>query len=210
MPKNSTDIEADNVIKRYARRHEALDDFCLADFISKVVSVTKIPSANSNNESQISIETEKEDNTYDANVEDENDEKRNAQEDQENITKLRYTITVGNHRVVLRTKPKILRYVNYNQKVDSENYYREQIMLFVPWRNEEKDLLKNYKTYQDHFKTIREIIQLKKLEYDQNSELLKEVELATETQTIDIFDDICPNIESIEANGLRKKASHIK
>ena len=43
MPKNSTDIEADNVIKRYARRHEALDDFCLADFISKVVSVSKIP-----------------------------------------------------------------------------------------------------------------------------------------------------------------------
>ena len=35
MPKNSTDIEADNVIKRYARRHEALDNFCLADFIPR-------------------------------------------------------------------------------------------------------------------------------------------------------------------------------
>ena len=72
-------------------------------------------------------------------------------------------------------------------------------MLFYPWRNEEKDLLKNHKTYQDHFKTIRKRIQLKKMEYDKNSQLLKEVELATETQTIDIFDDVCPNIESIEA-----------
>ena len=205
MPKNSTDIEADNVIKRYARRHEALDNFCLADFISKVVSVTKVPPKSSNNESQVTIETETQCKPHDSNVEDENDENRNEQGDRENVSKLRYSTTVGNHRVVLRAKPKIIRYVNYNQKVDSENYYREQIMLFFPWRNEEKDLLKNHKTYQDHFKTIRERIQLKKMEYDQNSELLKEVELATETQTIDIFDDICPNIESVEAMDSEKK-----
>ena len=109
MPKNSTDIEADNVIKRYARRHEALDSFCLADFISKVVSVTKIPSKNSNNESQVTIETETQCNPQDSNVEDENDENRNVEGDRENVSKLRYSITVGNHRVVLRTKPKILR-----------------------------------------------------------------------------------------------------
>ena len=152
------------------------------------------------------METETQYNSHDANMEDENDEKRTSeQEDRENISKLRYSFTVGDHRVVLRTKPKILRYVNYNQKVDSENYYREQIMLFFPWRNEEKDLLKNYETYQDHFKNICEKIQLKKMDYDQNSELLKEVELATETQTIDIFDDICPNTESIEAMDSERK-----
>ena len=78
-------------------------------------------------------------------------------------------------------------------------------MLFCPWRNEEKDLLKNHKTYEDHFKTIREKIQLKKMEYDQNSEMIKEVEMATESQTIDIFDDICPNIESIEAEDAEKE-----
>ena len=78
-------------------------------------------------------------------------------------------------------------------------------MLFFPWRNEDKDLLNNHKTYQDHFRTIRERIQLKKIEYDQNSELFKEVELAAETQTIDIFEDICPNIESIEAMDSERK-----
>ena len=157
MPKNSTDIEADNVIKRYARRPKALDDFCLADFISKVVSVSKIVSV-SNTTSQVNNENETQYLLHD----DENAEKGNVDGDRENTSKLRYSITVGDHRVVLRTKPKILRFVNYNQKVDSENYYREQIMLFLPWRNEEKDLLKNYKTYQDHFKTINEMIHLKK------------------------------------------------
>ena len=44
LPKNSTDIEADNVIKRYTRRHGALEHYCLADFISKVVSVSNMRS----------------------------------------------------------------------------------------------------------------------------------------------------------------------
>ena len=42
MPKNAINIEADNVIKRYTRRHKALENYCLADFISKEVSVTKM------------------------------------------------------------------------------------------------------------------------------------------------------------------------
>ena len=41
LPDDSVEIEADNTIKRYARRHEALEQYCLADFVSKVVSVSK-------------------------------------------------------------------------------------------------------------------------------------------------------------------------
>ena len=40
-----------------------------------------------------------------------------------------------------RKVPKVIRYVRYNQTKDRENYYREQLMLFMPWRNEQKDLL---------------------------------------------------------------------
>ena len=47
LPDNSTDIEADNIVKRYARRHEALECYCLADFVSKVVSVSKVASKES-------------------------------------------------------------------------------------------------------------------------------------------------------------------
>ena len=41
LPDDSTDIDADNIVKRYARRHEALESYCLADFVSKIVSVSK-------------------------------------------------------------------------------------------------------------------------------------------------------------------------
>ena len=40
------EIEADNTIKRYARRHKVLEDYCLADFVSTVVSVSNKGSKN--------------------------------------------------------------------------------------------------------------------------------------------------------------------
>ena len=42
LPEESTDIDANNIIKRYGKRHEALDSYCLADFVSKVVSVSHV------------------------------------------------------------------------------------------------------------------------------------------------------------------------
>ena len=36
--------------------------------------------------------------------------------------------------------PRIIRYVNYNRDKDPENYFRERLMLFYPWKNETTDL----------------------------------------------------------------------
>ena len=73
-------------------------------------------------------------------------------------------------------------------------------MLFYPWRNEENDLMNGYKTYKDHFLTVEKEVLSKKQEYDANSDLLDNIETTAETQTIDNFDDVSPNIESVEAN----------
>ena len=205
LPDDSTEIEADNTIKRYARRHEALEEYCLAEFVSKVVSVSNMKPKHDQEHSV--------DNKHDtldfSNSDDERDESLTAQQDGSCLSKLRYSVVKGKSLVVLRAKPKIIRYVNYNEKVDSENHYREQLMLFHPWRNEEKDLLNGFTTYKDHFKTIEKEIQAKKIEYDSSLELLNEIETAVETGTVDNFDDISPNIESIEANDaqLEPKAS---
>ena len=201
MPQDSTEIEADNVIKRYMRRQEVLEDYCLADFISRIVSISKIQAILP----KTSERTETHDYANDDNFEDEYEENKIPQMDTENTSKLRYSVTKGNYRIVLRTKPKVLRYVNYNKKVDSENFYREQLMLFTPWRNEENDLLNGYNTYQDHFNLLEGTILSKRKEYDSHSELIDEVEAAAETQTIDIFDDVCPNIENIEARDAQEE-----
>ena len=192
LPDDSTEIEADNIIKRYARRPEALENYCLADFVSKVVSVSKV-------EQKDRQMCEKDKTVYqyndDCNYEDENIEF----DSMDKTHKTRYSVRKGNFKVVLRTKPKIIRYVRYNQKVDSENYYREQLMLFYPWRKEEKDLLNGYNTYEDHFKTVIEKVKSTRKDYDANSEFLNEVEAAVEAQTLENFIAVSPNIESVEA-----------
>ena len=79
-------------------------------------------------------------------------------------SKVRYSVTKGYFRFLLRAKPKIIRYVKYNQEVDSENYFREQLMLFNPWRNEERDILNGYDTYAEHFKAVSDKVKTTKKE----------------------------------------------
>ena len=113
--------------------------------------------------------------------------------------KLRYSVINGDFRILLRKKLKIIRFVKYSQNVDPENYFREQLMLFYPWRKEESDLLNGHNTYEDHFKAVQETIRLIRKDYDANTELLEKVELAAEAQTVVYFDAVSQNIESVEA-----------
>ena len=193
LPEDSTEIDADNVIKRYSRRHEALESYCLADFVSKVVSVSPVLK-------EAQVHDSDGDGYHSNDIEDESDQNGIPSQGAENASRLRYTVTKGNFRIVLRKKPKIIRSVHYSEKVDSINYYREQLMLFRSWRNEEKDLLGGYESFQDHYKAIEKDILMKKTEYDANLELRDEVEAAVQTGVQENFDDICPNVESVEAS----------
>lgn len=55
-----------------------------------------------------------------------------------------------------RTKAKILRFRNYSLELDPMNYYRERIMLFLPWRNEAHDILDKdiHQVYSDNSQII--------------------------------------------------------
>lgn len=39
----------------------------------------------------------------------------------------------------------------YNKDQDPENYFREQLMLFYPWRKEKEDLLGAFDNYENHY-----------------------------------------------------------
>jgi hypothetical protein len=43
--------------------------------------------------------------------------------------------------ITQRLTRKIIRFRHYGKELDPENYYREQLMLFYPWRDERKELL---------------------------------------------------------------------
>lgn len=51
------------------------------------------------------------------------------------------TTSKGEVKYTKRKSSRIIRFVNYKKEKDSYNFYREQVMLYLPWRNEEKDLI---------------------------------------------------------------------
>ncbi|CAF4902876.1 unnamed protein product [Rotaria magnacalcarata] len=62
-----------------------------------------------------------------------------------------------------RKKKKIIRCRNFKLHQDPENYYREQLMLFLPWSNEEENLINI--NHEETFELYKDLIQQKRSEY---------------------------------------------
>ena len=57
-----------------------------------------------------------------------------------------------------RTKARIIRSVWFNKEAEPEKHYRELLMLFTLWRNEETDPLGSFSSYQDRYMLISDVI----------------------------------------------------
>ncbi|XP_068693105.1 uncharacterized protein [Montipora foliosa] len=109
MPDKSTDVESDNVIKRYQRRPRGLDNVCLADFVacfncvkdstqfSQVASQSEIPSVS------YLPETDFADNV---------DDDPPCEENNENDASMEFPMR-GGFKLVKRRNPRIIRSVRF-------------------------------------------------------------------------------------------------
>ena len=90
-----------------------------------------------------------------------------------------------------RRVPRILRYVNYNIERDPENHYRERLMLFLPWRNEEDDLSGGFQTYEGHYMAKQSLIAPMRKKYEKfNDSLELAIEEAENADLDDMYDDM--------------------
>ena len=186
LPAESTDVESDNVIQRYSKRPKQLSKFCLADYVSKVDIIypkgnkvpEKVNDKNDDDQGDSSSSNESEDSLDD---------------DNSQGSDLLYK-TKNGIKYKKRKVPRIIRYVKYNKKKDPENYFREQLMLFVPWRNEQKDLLGSFDTYQAHYNSVQTSLIPKRNEYEHH---IEELELARQMMEDEQreYDQTAPNAE---------------
>ena len=97
-------------------------------------------------------------------------------------------------------KPRIIRSVWFNVKSQSEKHYRELIMLFTSWRNEETDLMGNSSSYQEYYLLLKEQIDKQMMQYAVCSEDLNEIEqdLHNTDYNDEQFDPIAPNTQNVE------------
>ena len=186
LPAESTDVESDNVIQRYSKRPKQLSKYCLADYVSKVDIIypkgnkvpEKVNDKNDDDQGDSSSSNESEDSLDD---------------DNSQGSDLLYK-TKNGIKYKKRKVPRIIRYVKYNKKKDPENYFREQLMLFVPWRNERKDLLGSFDTYEAHYNSVQTSLIPKRNEYEHH---IEELELARQMMEDEQreYDQTAPNAE---------------
>ena len=139
---DSKDIFVEGLIDMYINRPDEMRNVCLADFAS-LYNISKKKTG------------------YTEIVEISEDEAIVGDEIDDQNTALK--MKNGKGWIKKRTKKKILRYRNLRLHQDPENYYREQLMLFLPWSNEEKDLI--YINHEETFELHKELIRQKRSEY---------------------------------------------
>ena len=96
-----------------------------------------------------------------------------------------------------RTKARKIRSVWFNKEAESEKHYRELLMLFTPWRNEETDLIGMCSSYQDRYMLLSNAIndQMKQYavcnqDFNERQKDMGRIE--------DRYGDIAPCTESLE------------
>lgn len=154
--KNSTSVESDSNIKRYQRRPYTMNKYCLADFVA--LHYTK---KGSKNEQNLQSSTESED----------------LPESHYEMQKMILSLEINENNLTeehvfkdgsimrKRNNAKVLYSVGFNKNDNKkENFYREQIMLNLPWRNY-CDILGGYITYEARYNDNSEEIEVRRKNY---------------------------------------------
>ncbi|XP_071810912.1 uncharacterized protein [Apostichopus japonicus] len=155
MNPDATDIECGNVLKRYATRPKILEQWSLVDYVSKL---------------NVHFPKELEDKYSDDYADDptfQNDDATDINlptNSSVNIT-LPSGIRISSCKV-----QKVIRFVNYNKETDPENFSREKLLLYKPWRKE-IELLGRYKSYKESFLSCASQIRPLMQEYEPNKTL---------------------------------------
>ena len=176
MNPNSEDVEMTSVLKTYAQRPPAFNNMCLADFVSKIAvdfprGMTPEERANFGND----------------------DVPDNSDLEEATVTR----IQLDNGIVFrLRKNPRIIRFVRYNIKTDPDNFYREKLMLYIPWRNEDIDLIAGFPSMKESFLAREQEIVSNSREYEPSSDNVDDIESIVQQV---IRDDIAPSCQQVEA-----------
>lgn len=131
-----TNVFVTGALERYINRPSIIEHLCYADFValySYKGNPKKKNSGNNDDDSDKSSSSEDETEQVDPQVDPRVGLPKIIQLRDENGKKCGV--------LKLRKVPKVLRFCRFNIKKDPMNYFREKLMLFKPWRNEEIELI---------------------------------------------------------------------
>lgn len=187
MDDNDEDVLSSNLLTRYSKRPKYHSDVCLADWtayydgIKKGLFRQKRAERNAIDHDSFPPEEDLPENNDDVPFEERIVNKETA-------------------RLARRHIPRIIRPVWFNVRTNAEKCYRELLMLFHPWRNEEKDLLAEYATFQEHYEATKEQIDNALQLYSPNHAIFQQVldNLGTIDMENETMFQFAPNIQQTD------------
>ncbi len=81
--------------------------------------------------------------------------------------------------IIPRTKSAIVRLHRYSMHKEREKYFHAQLMLFLPWRNEEQ-LIEGYSSYEEHYVQVQHTVIANAEPFNRNLEEIEEAQAAYE------------------------------
>jgi len=164
----STDVSALGLLDHYAHRPKELEDLTLADFASKYTFSTKRPSGRTVNDQEYA----------------------EIFEDEIEVEKTVFELDDHSGFVRKRSFPRIIHYRRYGELENPSEFYRECLMLYHPWRNEEIEILNENVT--DLYQLNKESIERNRKEYNAlETHVLEKVALEVDEE--DCEDDCLPD-----------------
>jgi len=156
---DSTDIAAKGLLDHYSHRPMELESLTLAEFASEYTYSKRKPNSK--------VLQEEDDGDI--------EEDLNGCEAECKV----FCLDDGSGYIKKRNFGRIIRYRRYGELENPENFYRESIMLYLPWRNERKDILE------------RDIHQL----YIQNQSQIHSMRLRFNALEIDLLEKMAEDVE---------------
>ena len=183
LDNDNEDVYCKNIIDRYAARPKHCENMCLAQF---AVNYTY----NRGNENCIGEDESEFAHELDSDI-------------PEVSTKITHTNVIklqnGLGQMKKRKRKAVICWHNFNIEKEPEKYYRSRIMLFLPWRREEK-LWANYMSYEDRYNDeIDQIKATEKMFIQQEDEInsgFEHLQVAGPPQAA--WDNIAPGAEEAQ------------
>ncbi|XP_078378018.1 uncharacterized protein LOC144661191 [Oculina patagonica] len=194
----SEDIESGGLIKRYTKRPSCLENVTLADWAAwydnnMKSNLKNLQSCNNTDVDGLPLEIFDHDNNEDDEVS--TDITCAASSDLK---------TKNQKQPQKRSKARVIRSVWFNKESNPEKHYRELLMLFTAWRDENTDLLGDFETYKERCQRLTEQINDQMSQYAPCSKQLDKVldDVQTVECTDDMWDCVAPNAQHVELHDL--------
>ena len=130
MDKESEDIYQTSLIDRYAARPDSLENLCLAEFAANYITRS----------------------IHDNEDGDTNDALPPAEDQQNSLSRITLKNNLGS--MYKRSQESIIRFHRFNHEKEAEKLYRSKLLLYLPWRDESSDLLREYPDFRTHYENM--------------------------------------------------------